>query len=210
MNEATTHTVGIIGGGNVGSALATGLDRLGHRVQVGVRSPTDERYAALRTTVEVTTIEAAARDADVVVLAVPAAALADTIDALALSRTQVVIDATNAVRTSVPDGHASLGEFVAATVPTGVAVAKAFNTIGAEHLADGRTASGSAFLPVAGDEAARALAVELAEGLGFDVADLGGRESIGLVEAHAALWIHLAFAGGWGRQFAFVVDRSTP
>jgi NAD(P)-dependent dehydrogenase (short-subunit alcohol dehydrogenase family) len=42
---------------------------------------------------------------------------------------------------------------------------------------------------------------------GFDVADLGGREHIALVEDHARLWIHLAFRRGWGRQFAFTVTR---
>ncbi|MEM9513400.1 MAG: NAD(P)-binding domain-containing protein [Actinomycetota bacterium] len=206
MSERTRRTIGIIGGGNVGGALATGFDRLGHRVRVGVRTPTDARYAQL--TVDVTTLDGAARDADVIILAVPVLALADTIRALPLSSGQVVIDATNAVRAPVPDDYATVGEFVAATVPAGVAVAKAFNTIGAEHLGNGHTATGPAFLPVAGDESARAIAAELAQALGFDVADLGGSDSISLVEAHAALWINLAFNGGWGRQFAFVLDRS--
>ena len=48
---------------------------------------------------------------------------------------------------------------------------------------------------------------ELAAGLGFEVADLGDRGAFGLVEAHARLWIHLAFACGWGREFGFAVVR---
>jgi predicted dinucleotide-binding enzyme len=87
-------------------------------------------------------------------------------------------------------------------------VAKAFNTVGAEHLGNGRTDHGAVFLPVAGDPEAVAAVVALAAGLGFDVVDLGGREQFGMVEDHARLWIHLAFRCGWGRQFAFTVARS--
>jgi hypothetical protein len=86
-------------------------------------------------------------------------------------------------------------------------VVKAFNTIGAEHLGDGRIEGRALFLPVAGDDAGRPLAVELARSLGFDVADLGGPDAIRLVEDHARLWIHLAFRCGWGRSFGFQVAR---
>jgi hypothetical protein len=64
------------------------------------------------------------------------------------------------------------------------------------------------FLPIAGDPEALDVAAGLAAALGFDVAVLGGRERIAMVEEHARLWIHLAFGCGWGRQFAFTVARS--
>ncbi len=63
---------------------------------------------------------------------------------------------------------------------------KAFNTIGAEHLAEG------------GIEA---------RSLDFDVADLGGPEATRIAEDHARLWIHLALRCGWGRSFGFTVAR---
>jgi hypothetical protein len=47
----------------------------------------------------------------------------------------------------------------------------------------------------------------LARAIGFDVADLGGPECVGMVEDAARLWIHLAFRAGWGRDFGFGVLR---
>jgi predicted dinucleotide-binding enzyme len=88
-----------------------------------------------------------------------------------------------------------------------VLLVKAFNTIGAEHLGDGRFGSDRAFLPIAGDEQGLRVVEPLAEALGFAPVALGGREAFGHLEAHAALWIHLAFNCGWGRDFGFVTRR---
>lgn len=194
----------IVGAGSVGTALGAGFTRVGHDVTYAVRNPADPKHAALP---RVASLADATAGAQVVVLAIPADAVATTVPALALSPGQVVIDATNAVRTPVPDGHPTMGAFVAALVPDGVAVAKAFNTVGAEHLGDGSTAVGRVFLPVAGDDTAADIALQLADGLGFEAVSLGGREQFTMMEDHARLWIHLAFGRGWGRQFAFTVIR---
>jgi hypothetical protein len=85
---------------------------------------------------------------------------------------------------------------------------KAFNTIGAEHLGAGRVGGTAAFLPLAGDDDGRGIVAGLARDLGFEVAELGGRDTIRLVEDFARLWIHLAFRCGWGRDFGFAVVRS--
>ncbi len=196
--------VTIVGSGSVGRAIGGGLAAVGHAVTYAVRDTADARHADLP---RVAPIGEAARGADVVVLAVPADAVAATVPALGLAPGQVVLDATNAVRTPVPDGFATLGAFVASLVPAGVHVAKAFNTVGVEHLRGGRTPQGGVFLPVAGDAEAVAAALTLADELGYDAVSLGGPERIAMVEDHARLWIHLAFACGWGRGFAFTVAR---
>ena len=123
--------------------------------------------------------------------------------ALGLRAGQVVIDATNAVRIAVPGGHPTMGDLVASLVPEGVGVAKAFNTIGAEHLSGGRIDGLRVFLPVAGDPEAVDVVRDLGEALEFDVAVVGDRSAFDLVEAHARLWIQLAFGSGWGRSFGF-------
>lgn len=196
--------VAVIGGGSVGQALGRAFAAHGHRVVFGVRDPADRRYVALD---GIEPIGTAALEADVVVLTVPAAAVPDVVPQLGLVAGQVLIDATNAVGVPVPQGFATMGELVASLVGDGVHVAKSFNTIGAEHLGNGRTDRGSVFLPIAGDAHAVEQAAMLAHELGFDVAKLGGREHFALVEDHARLWIHLAFRCGWGRQFAFTVAR---
>ena len=119
-----------------------------------------------------------------------------------------MIDATNAVRTPPPDGFPTVGAYVRSLLPTGVHLAKAFNTIGAEHLSTGRLGGAPAFLPLAGDRQACAVATSIAAAIGFEAADLGGPEMIEMVEDHARLWIHLALSAGWGRNFGFAVTRT--
>lgn len=197
--------VAVIGAGNVGSQLARGLTRAGHQVTVGVRHP--ERAADLIPLgIAVTDPASAVAGSDVVVLAVPVPALADAVASLGPLSDKVVVDATNAVGIPVPDGHDSVGAYVAGLAPDGFVV-KAFNTIGAEHLEDGSVGDAAAFLPIAGADEGRPTVVALARSIGFDVADLGGPECIGMVEDAARLWIHLAFRRGWGRDFGFGVLR---
>ena len=198
-----TRDVAVIGAGRVGTALADGLRRVGHRVAVAVRDVDDAKYDETRATHRLVPTTGAAQDVEIVILAVPVPALAEVVPALGLGPGTVVVDATNAVGTPVPGGFDTVAAYVGSLVPDGVPVVKAFNTVGAEHLGDGR----GAFLTVAGDDDGRAVAVELAEDLGFEVADLGGPDTVGLAEDHARLWIHLALRRGWGRDFAFGVVR---
>jgi predicted dinucleotide-binding enzyme len=201
------RSIAVIGTGNVGGALARGLAAVGHRVTVGARDPLAAGPAALAALgLRVVAPAEAAAGADATVLAVPASALVVAVPSLGLRPGAVVLDATNAVGVPVPGGFDTVGELVRSLAPQ-AAVVKAFNTIGAEHLGEGRIEGRSLFLPVAGDDAGRPLAVEIARSLGFDVADLGGPEAIRIVEDHARLWIHLAFRCGWGRSFGFTVAR---
>ncbi len=198
--------VAVIGPGNVGSQLVRGFARAGHQVSVGARDAAKAAELARLDGVDVLDPAAAAAAADVVVLTVPVVALAETVAGLGDLDGKVLVDATNAVGVPVPGGHPTVGAHVAGLAPT-ASVVKAFNTIGAEHLADGTIAGRAVFLPVAGDDRGRPAVVALAESVGFEVADLGGPEAVELVEDTARLWIHLAFRCGWGRDFGFGVLR---
>lgn len=198
-------TIAVIGAGSVGRALGHAFTGAGHDVVFGVRDVTDPRHADVGRLAD---LRGAVAGAGVVVLAVPADSVTDAVPQLGLVSGQVVIDATNSVRAPVPGGFATMGDLVASLVPADVHVAKAFNTVGAEHLGGGRTERGGVFLPIAGDTEATDAAAALATELGYDVVSLGGRERFAMVEDHARLWIHLAFGRGWGRRFAFTVVRS--
>ncbi len=200
------RTVAVVGPGKVGSQLVRGLARAGHQVLVGARDASRAAELAALEGVSVLDPAAATAGAEVVVLAVPVTALADTVASVGDLAGKVVVDATNAVTSPVPDGYDTVAAYVAHLAP-GAAVVKAFNTIGAEHLADGQVGGVAAFLPVAGDDTGRPVVVELASSVGFDVADLGGPDAVRLVEDAARLWIHLAFKCGWGRDFGFGVLR---
>ncbi len=195
-----TQRITIIGAGSVGTALATGLSTAGHEVVVGVREPDLAKYTDFPA--PAMTLAASVADATVIVLAIPADSLATVVPALDLHPGQVVVDATNAVVIPIPVGFDTLADFVGSLLPADVALVKAFNTVGAEHLSGG-SFDHPTFLPIAGDEAGTEIVAALATDLGFDVADLGGRDAFVLVENHARLWIHLAFRRGWGRSFAW-------
>lgn len=193
--------IAVIGAGSVGRGLAAATADLGHDVTVGVRDPDDPRHADLPNRA---VPGGAADGADLVALAVPAAAVAAAVAGLTLASPAVVVDATNAVGGPPPEGFDTMGAFTRSLVPEGVAVVKAFNTIGAEHLTTGRVGDIPAFLPIAGDPSGTEVVLPLARAMGFDAVDLGGPEAIRLVEDHARLWIHL-MRTGWGRGFGFAV-----
>lgn len=197
-------SIAIVGAGSVGTALGNGFTAHGHAVTYGVRNPADARYATLP---NVAPMSAAVSGADVVILAVPCVAVPDVLRAVSLHAGQTVIDATNAVRTPVPEGFATMGDLVASLVPDGVAVVKAFNTIGAEHLATGTVGGKRAFLPVAGDDSGAQLAATLGTELGFESVVVGGRDQFATIEHFAKLWIQLAFGCGIGRGFGFGILR---
>jgi len=142
----------------------------------------------------------------VIALAVPVPALEEAVRSLGPLTGKIVVDATNAVGTPIAGGHDTVGAYVAELAPDAFLV-KAFNTIGAEHLADGAVGDSPAFLPIAGADEGRPSVEALARSIGFEVADLGGPECIGMVKDAARLWIHLAFRRCWGRDFGFGLPR---
>jgi predicted dinucleotide-binding enzyme len=87
-------------------------------------------------------------------------------------------------------------------------VVKAFNSTGAENMADSHYAQGLPFMPVCGDDAqARAKVIALAALIGFDAVDMGPLSAARYIEPFAMTWIHMAFKQGLGRKFAFSVLR---
>jgi predicted dinucleotide-binding enzyme len=81
---------------------------------------------------------------------------------------------------------------------------KAFNTTGAENMADTRYAGGQPFMPVCGDDAeARKRVLALATLIGFDAVDCGDLKAARYLEPFAMTWIHMAIKLGHGRSFAF-------
>jgi predicted dinucleotide-binding enzyme len=197
--------IGIIGGGKVGMALGTALRRAGHEAVLLRRDPAapGELPAAPLGPLE---------RAGAYILATPYAAAAE---ALAACRTGAVpvLDATNPL-TMGPDGlalaigHATSGaEEIARAVP-GARLVKAFNTTGFGVMADASRFTPRPVMFAASDDAeARALALRLADEIGFDPVDAGPLAAARLLEAHAMLWIELATKRGLGRDVAFALLR---
>jgi predicted dinucleotide-binding enzyme len=197
--------IAIIGAGSVGTALGRGLRRAGHSVVYGLREP---GTATAPDGAKVDSIRAAAKVADVVVLATPWTAAADAIAAAGDLAGKILVDVTNPIGAgfSLAVGHESSGaETVASYAQAkGARVVKAFNTTGYENMANPVYGARRVFMPIAGDDHDAVEAVKrLATDVGFDAVALGPLQRAREIEPFALLWIKLALAWGQGRGIAF-------
>jgi predicted dinucleotide-binding enzyme len=197
--------IAVIGAGRVGATLGRRWRELGHDVAFGVRDPSNERARAVG---GVAIVDAVA-GADVVVLATPFGAVADAIAAAGDLTGKIVVDCTNPIG---PDGllvgTTSSGAEQVAAHAVGANVVKAFNTTGAENMADPQYPGGALTMLLAGDDDdAKATVAQLASDLGFDSVDLGSLETARYLEPFAMVWIMLAMRQGLGRDIGFTLQR---
>lgn len=201
--------IAIIGTGNVGTALGNGWAQKGHSVFFGTRDAQSDKIKALLAQTgdkaQALSLAEAVAAADVVVLTVPWAATQEIVQSLDLSG-KIVVDCTNPLKPGFElavSGESSAGELVAEWAK-GAQVVKAFNTTGAENMANPLYEAGALAMFICGDDApAKAVVGNLAADLGFEVADVGGISAARYLESLALVWIRLAFAQGWGRGFGF-------
>ena len=201
----------IVGAGNVGRALGAGWRNRGHNVTMALRDTTGEKAAALKQQgFGIVPVKDAAPAGDILVLAVPWSALTVAAKELGSLAGKIVIDATNPLTPdfSLAVGHDdSAGETVA-RLALGARVVKAFNTTGANNMADSRHGGGKLMMPVAGDDdAAKATVMSLASDLGFEPIDVGPLAMSRHLEPMAMVWIKLALVQKLGRNFGFAVLR---
>jgi 8-hydroxy-5-deazaflavin:NADPH oxidoreductase len=201
--------ISIVGAGMVGRALGAGFAKAGHTVSFAVRDPAAYRPGA--TPQIAATPLSAAGASDVIVLAVPWTSVVSALAALGPLDGKILVDVTNPVAPPYEDIAVGTGDSGAETISRRAPkahVVKAFNTCGAETMANPRFAEGPAVMPVAGDDArAKRTVLELAQALGFDAVDAGGLATARLMEPMALLWIKLAYTQGLGRNFAFRLAR---
>jgi 8-hydroxy-5-deazaflavin:NADPH oxidoreductase len=192
MEAAQTQTIGIIGAGRIGQAMAQIARRAGRQVVIAnSRGPQTLTAVveALGDGVSAGTVEEAAA-ADMVVVAVMWPDVPRAVAGLDWSG-RIVIDPTNDFDPSDLDGGTS-SEVVAQLVAP-ARVVKAANTLGAPVLSsDPSEAGGQRVLFVSGDDDdAKSAVVALFEQAGFFLVDLGGlREGGRMQQAGAPLAGH--------------------
>ena len=186
-----TDSVGIIGAGRLGQAMARTALRAGRRVVIAnSRGPgsLESVVSALGEGVSAGTVGEAG-SADIVVLAVPWDRVHEAVRGVAWSD-QVVIDATNDWAADDLLGGTS-SELVDDLVASARLV-KAANTLGADVLgSDPHEAGGQRVIFISGDDAdAKADVAALFEDAGFAAIDLGGLATGGAMQQ-----IHHPLAG---------------
>jgi 8-hydroxy-5-deazaflavin:NADPH oxidoreductase len=190
---STNAQISIVGTGHVGSALAEGLRRVGYQP----RTAGHDRDA----------MKAAARDAEIVFLAVPWTSLDDVLGIIGEDlASRIVVDVTNPL---TKDRQLALGFSTSAAeelqkrLPNSKVV-KAFNTVFAQTMSNGKAQGQPLTVFVASDDAAAKAQVRLlAASLGFDAVDAGPLRNARLLEPLSYLNIQLGHALGFGTDVGF-------
>jgi len=173
--------IGIIGSGNIGTALVHHLTKIGHEVKIAnSRGPETLKDVAAETGAMAVTAEEAAAAEDLVIVTIPEKSIPELpIDVLSASKA-IIVDTGN----YYPTRDGELTEIVAGQTDSawvasviGHPVIKAFNNIYAASLAEKGLPAGSPnriALSVAGDnESEKQVVMQLIDAIGFDAIDGG-------------------------------------
>ena len=176
--------IGMIGSGNVGSALGTVWAEAGHEVMFSSRHLEHDQALAARLGggARAGTPREAAAFGEVVVVAVPYRALPDVgRDVGDLLEGKVVMDTCN----PFPSRDGEIAEWArekgaglaSAELLPGARLVRAFNAVGAERMGSAHREPGRIGMPIAGDDAkAVETASRLIREIGFEPVLIGGLE----------------------------------
>lgn len=185
--------ISIIGKGNVGSAIKKGLEREKYEVKSVGNDPAQ--------------VSRLTKWGDIIILAVPYPTLDNVVKTTGDNLTgKILVDATNAL---TPDYNLALGyttsgaEELQKKVPSAIVV-KAFNTVFAQHMSNGKTKDTQlTVFAVSDDNAAKEKVLTLAKDIGFDAVDGGPLKNARWLESLGYLNIQLGYTLGMGTQIGF-------
>ena len=186
--------IGIVGKGNVGTALATGLTRAGHEVKFGHRDPKEP-------------VAEAAKWGEVIILAVPHGAAVDVTKAVGSAADgKTVIDVSNAVTGNMELAvgfTTSAAEKIQKMLPK-AHVVKAFNTVFAQNQSSGKIGGEQLTLFVVGDDSeAKQTVMQLGADIGFEPVDGGPLKAARYLEPMGIFMISLGYVLGMGTGIGF-------
>jgi 8-hydroxy-5-deazaflavin:NADPH oxidoreductase len=196
--------VAIIGTGNMGAGLASALAAAGHEVSIGARDLI--KAAALADKIGHGAvgggIAAAAKLADVVILALSFGAAADAIKHAEGLPGKVLVDISNPISPDYKElviGHTtSAAEEIQKLAPQ-ARVVKGFNTIFAQLLAlESRQGQTLQVFVAGNDAAAKASVSDLATSAGFEAVDAGPLSNSRYLEPIGEMNIHFGYFLGKG------------
>jgi predicted dinucleotide-binding enzyme len=192
--------VGIFGSGDVGKALAIGFLKHGHDVVLGTREPSKlADFRKKNPKARVDTSAAAAKHAEVAVLATKGTAAADAVRAAGPANLagKTVIDATNPIADAPPVNgvlkfFTSLDESLLERLQrefSGIRFVKAFNSVGSAFMVDPKFKGGTPTMFICGnDEAAKKAVRGILDEFGWETADMGKAEAARAIEPLCMLW----------------------
>ena len=191
--------IGIIGKGNVGTALCTGLNRAGHETKYGHRDPAEP-------------VADAAKWGEIIILAVPHENANDAIEAIRpYADGKTVIDVMNAIGPKMDLGIScttSTAEETQKKLPK-AHVVKAFNTVFAPNQSTAKVSNEQLTAFIAGDDfRAKQTVAQLTKDIGFDPVDCGSLKAARNLEAMGNLIINLAYSYGMGNKIGYKLVKA--
>lgn len=185
--------VAIIGKGNVGTAIAKGLSGK-HEIKFGHRDLKEP-------------VDAAAKWGEVIILAVPYAAVSEVAEAIgSVADGKTLLDCTNAIdeKGGLAVGFTtSAAEELQRKLPK-AHVAKAFNTVFAKNQSTGKVGKEQLTLFVAADDAkAKQEIMQLGRDIGFDPVDAGPLKAARYLEPMGMLIIGIGYDLGMGTNIGY-------
>jgi hypothetical protein len=198
----SAETIAIIGTGNVAEALGPAFAAQGHRIVYGSRNPGSSKTQRLvgdtGENASATSPEAAVKEADIVVLAVPGMMVADITRGLGDLSHKIIIDPTNPLKRKLmrfQHGVDTSNTEIIQEIAPNADVVKAFNTLNWKTMVDPASAGGPVSIPLAGDSRrAKRTVAKLVEGMGLEPIDVGGAENARWLEGMLILWINNRFS----------------
>ncbi|HRI26797.1 MAG TPA: NAD(P)-binding domain-containing protein [Chitinophagales bacterium] len=202
--------IAIIGVGNIGGTLAKAWLKSGHKILLGVRdleSDGVQGLLSLSEGVSAKPIYEAAQEAEVILIAVPSAAVFEVVKNMGYVADKVIIDAMNSVGKK-PEPFANTTEAIRHHTRCRHLV-KCFNSTGWENIANPMYGDTAIDMFMAGSsEKGKQVAAQLSKEAGFaECYDIGGDDKVQLLEDFALFWINLAIMQRQGRNIAFKLLR---
>lgn len=199
--------IGILGAGNVGATLGKKFAEKGHEVFYGVRNPAEHNGEDLDG--KIGTNREAAENAEIILLAVPFAAVESALQDCGDLDGKIVIDATNPLAMGADGlrltiGFETSGAEINQAFAENAKFVKCFNQTGFNIM---ENPENSMMFVCGNDMQANETVKNLAAEIGFDAINIGDLSKARLLEPLAMLWIHLAFTSELKRDFAFSVSR---
>ncbi len=190
--------IGIIGKGNVGSALCAGLSGK-HEVKFGHRDPTEP-------------VADAAKWAEVIVLAVPHNSADDAISEIKpYADGKTVIDVINPIGPNMElaiNCTTSTAEENQRKLPK-AHIVKAFNTVFAPNQSTAKVGNEQLTAFIAGDDLnAKKIVAQLTRDIGFDPVDCGPLKTARYLEAMGNMIINLAYTYGMGNKIGYKLAKA--
>ncbi|MGA3060236.1 MAG: NADPH-dependent F420 reductase [Candidatus Bathyarchaeia archaeon] len=190
--------IAIIGKGNVGNALCSGLSSK-HEVKFGHRDQAEP-------------VVDAAKWGEVIILAVPYDNAIDATEKIKpYADGKIVIDVMNAIGPNMELGIScatSSAEETQKRLPKAYVV-KAFNTIFAQNQSTGKVNNEQLTAFIAGNDGkAKQTVAQLTRDIGFDAVDCGPLKASRYLEAMAIMVISLAYNYGMGPKIGFKLVKA--